>query len=79
MLGAMETLRADSITRVAVFRNSTSNCIGYEFANVYSERCGSGGANITKASNGQIDSANEPGYRRNVCPSQLAVVAGVRI
>ena len=37
----------------------------------------SGEANITRASNGQIDSATEPGYRQNRRPSQSAVVAGV--
>ena len=38
---------------------------------------GSGEANITRASNGQIDSATEPGYRQNRRHSQSAVVAGV--
>jgi len=36
-------------------------------------------ANITRASNGQIDSAPEPGYRQNRRPSQPADVAGVML
>jgi len=39
---------------------------------------GSGEANITRASNGQIDSAAEPGVRQDPRPGQSAVVAGVR-
>ncbi len=38
-----------------------------------------GEANITRASNGQIASATEPGCRQNRRPSQSAVVAGVRL
>ena len=34
-------------------------------------------ANITRASNGQIVSATEPGRRQNRRPNQSAVVAGV--
>ena len=40
---------------------------------------GSAEANITRASNGQIDSAPEPGCRQNRRHCQSAVVAGVML
>ena len=40
---------------------------------------GSDGANITRASNGLIDSPTEPDSRQNRRPNQSAVVAGVRL
>ena len=47
-------------------------------ADIKDSTYGSSGANITKASNGQIDNTTEPGFRQNRRHCQSAVVANVK-
>ena len=54
-------------------------CISLWYKAVIRDFCtfGFGEANITRASNGQIDNTTEPGCRQNRRHRQSAVVAGV--